>query len=190
MIATPASSKRFAHSGLEAMKTGMLLTKATPASSAHFGVEFGRLLAADRQVVHQHVGARTLQFGDDLFLGRLRVVGDHEGAIVLILAHMVGDAVQLLAHLHDRAGVAHVRCEHRGAVRLGEDRLRHVLADLATIDVPGRDDLDVARLVAAHVEMHQADLVVSPLAIMLETLHERAGAVADADDGDADRTHE
>jgi hypothetical protein len=35
MIGTPALRKRSAQAASEAMNTGMLLTKATPASSAH-----------------------------------------------------------------------------------------------------------------------------------------------------------
>ncbi|PAV69713.1 hypothetical protein WR25_08442 [Diploscapter pachys] len=135
-----------------------------------FGVEFGRFLAADGQVVHQHVGAARLQVGDDLLLSRLRVVGDHEGAIVLVVAHMVGDAIEHGAHLHDRAGRGDVGGEDRGAIGLGEDRLGDVLAHLARIDIPGGDDLDVRRLIAADFPVHQADRVVRAFAIIFESL--------------------
>ena len=53
------------------MNTGMQLTNATPRLERAFGVEFGRLLRADRQIVDHHVGAGLAQHRDDLVLGRL-----------------------------------------------------------------------------------------------------------------------
>ena len=78
--------------------------------------------------------------------------------------------------------------EDGGAIGLREDRSGDVLADLAAVDVPGGDELDVLGPVAAEVPVHQPDLVVgAAILIMGEALHERARAIADADDGDVDR---
>ena len=63
-----------------------------------------------------------------------------------------------------------------------------VLADLVGVDVEGGDELDVADVVAAEVDVHEAgdELVVGGVAVVVDALHERRGAVADAHDGDAD----
>ena len=73
-------------------------------------------------------------------------------------------------------------------VRLRVDRLAEVLADLVLVDVEGGDELDVADVVAAEVDVHQArdEVVVVRVLVVVATLDEAARAVADADDGDAD----
>jgi hypothetical protein len=78
--------------------------------------------------------------------------------------------------------------EHRRAIGLLEDRAGDVPADLAAVNVPGGDDPDVLGPVAAQVPVHQPDLVVgSAILVVGEPLHQRAGAIADSDDGDVDR---
>ena len=91
------------------------------------------------------------------------------------------------AALDGDAEVGHVG-ELDGVVGRGEDRLAQVLADLVGVDVEGGAELDVADVVAAEIDVHQAgdELVVRGVAVVLDALHERRGAVADADDGDAD----
>ena len=73
-------------------------------------------------------------------------------------------------------------------VLAGEDRLREVLADLVGVDVEGGAELDVADVVAAEVDVHEAGhgLARIGVAVVLHALHERARAVADADDRHAD----
>ena len=73
-------------------------------------------------------------------------------------------------------------------VRLGEDRLRQVLADLVLVDVERGHELDVADVVAAEVDVHQArdEVAILGVGVVVAALDEAAGAVADADDGDAD----
>jgi hypothetical protein len=102
---------------------------------------------------------------------------------------MLGDAVEDIAHRDLHAAGGNLGTEDRGAIGLGEDRLGHVLADLARVDVPGGDDADVAGLIAAQIPVHQADRIVRALAIMGKALNERAGAIANADDGDFDGIH-
>src|SRR5262249_46036018 len=84
------------------------------------------------------------------------------------------------------AGLRHV-AELHGVVLAAEDRLGEVLADLLLVDVDGGHELDVPDVVAAQVDVHQAgDLLgLRSVLVVLDALHERGGAVADADDGDA-----
>ena len=57
-IGSPASWNFWAHTGSEAMKTGMALTNADPGLEAGVGVEALGLLGADRQVADQDLGTR------------------------------------------------------------------------------------------------------------------------------------
>ena len=68
------------------------------------------------------------------------------------------------------------------------DRLGEVLADLLGVDVEGGDELDVADVVAAEVDVHQARDLLGGVGVLvvLDALDEGVGAVADADDRDAD----
>ena len=68
------------------------------------------------------------------------------------------------------------------------DRLGEVLADLLGVDVEGGDELDVADVVAAEVDVHQAGDLLGRVGVLvvLDALDEGVGAVADADDRDAD----
>ena len=72
-------------------------------------------------------------------------------------------------------------------VLAGPDRLAEVLADLRRVDVEGGGELDVAHVVAAEVDVHQAGDALGGVgvAVVVDALHERRGAVADADDRDA-----
>ena len=81
----------------------------------------------------------------------------------------------------------HVR-ELDGVVRVRPDRVREVLADLVLRDVEGGGELDVADVVAAEVDVHEAgdEVVGRRVLVVLDALDERAGAVADPDDRDAD----
>jgi len=101
---------------------------------------------------------------------------------------MVGHAVQLRAHLHDRAGFRHLGVKYLGAVRLGEDRLAQIQPDLARIDVERGDEFDVADLVSTDVFMDQPVGGVAG-GIVILALHQAARAVADPDDGDLDPRH-
>ena len=81
------------------------------------------------------------------------------------------------AALHRDARVRHLGEVDR-VVLAADDGLREVFPDL----------LGVAHVVAAEVDVHETrdELVVRGVAVVVHALHERGGAVADADDGDAD----
>src|SRR3546814_17849154 len=73
--------------------------------------------------------------------------------------------------------------KHSRAVRTGENRLGHVLADLAPADVPRRDDIDIARPVSGHIPVAEADsCVCPPIGIFGDALNERTGTVPTTDD--------
>jgi hypothetical protein len=61
------------------------------------------------------------------------------------------------------------------------------MADFACVDVEGGDEFDVADVVAAQVDVHEAgdEFICRRIAIFVDALNERGRAVADADDGDA-----
>ena len=93
---------------------------------------------------------------------------------------MIRNAVQLAAHANDRPTRRDFVAEDFGAIGLGEDRLGHVLADLAPVNVPGGDHLNVAGTVAPHFAVHKSDRLVRAGPIVGETLDQGAGAVSDA----------
>ncbi len=87
-------------------------------------------------------------------------VGEHEAAFVGVVGHVFGDAVENLAHANRRSGLGHVLAKNGGAVRLGEDRFGNIAADLAAVDVPGGDNLEVLGPVAAEIPVGEPDLLV------------------------------
>ena len=75
-----------------------------------------------------------------------------------------------------------------GVVLAREDRVGEVEADLLGVDVERGDELDVAHVVLAELDVHQAGNagVLIGVLVVLNTLHERGRAVAHADDRDPD----
>src|SRR6185295_3468831 len=100
------------------------------------------------------------------------------------------EPVERMPALDRHAGGRHVGEPDR-VVRLGEDRLGDVGADLLRVDVERGDDADVADVVAAKLDVHQAGdrLVGVGILVVLQTLHEGRGAVAKPHDRDANLTH-
>ena len=78
------------------------------------------------------------------------------GALVIFCLEVLAEAVvghpalDLDAEARDLVG------ELQRVVLAGEDRLGQVLADLVGVDVEGGGELDVADVVAAEVDVHQA----------------------------------
>ena len=75
-----------------------------------------------------------------------------------------------------------------GVVLAGDDGLGEVAADLLGVDVERGDELDVGDVVVAEADVHQArdGRGLVGVAVVLDALDERGGAVPDADDGDLD----
>ena len=161
------------------MKTGIALTNPTPACEGLLGVPLGRLLAADRQVADHDVDFALLEDADDVGGLARRLLDD--------LAEVLAQAVVDHAAVHVDAEVLDLLEDVR-VVRLRVDRFGQVLADLVLVDVERRHELDVADVIPAEIDVHQARDEVGRLGVLVvvAALHQAAGAVADADDGDAD----
>jgi hypothetical protein len=71
---------------------------------------------------------------------------------------------------------------------LVKSRLAQVLAHLVDVDVKRRGELDIADVIPAQVDMHQPrhGVAIFRITVVLHALHQRAGAIADADNGDPD----
>ena len=143
-------------------------------------VPLGRLLGADRQVGDDDVGLGVLEDLRDVD-GRALGLGD-------LLLEVLAEAVVGHAALDGDAQVRDVVRELDRVVLARPDRLGEVLADLVGVDVERGRELDVADVVAAEVDVHEAGdgLVRVGVAVVVDALDERVGAVADADDGDPD----
>ncbi len=108
------------------------------------------------------------------------------GAFVDDLGDVLAEAVVGHAAVDGDPGLRHVG-ELDRVVRMRPDRVGEVLADLVRRHVERRRELDVGDVVAAEVHVHQArdELVVRRVLVVVHALDERVGAVADADDRDA-----
>ena len=177
-IGTPASVNFCAHSGLLAMNTGIAFTNADARVEAGLRVVALRVLGTDREVRHEHVGLRVAQ--------RLRDVDRLGRRLLDDLAVELAEAVERRAALHEHAEFGDLG-ELDRVVDAREDRLAEVEADLLGVDVERGDELDVADVVAAELDVHQPGdaLVRVGVAVELDALHEAARAVADAGDRDA-----
>ena len=151
------------------------------------GVELCRLLRSDRQVVDHDVGAGLAQRGDHLVPIGFGLIGGHEGPLVDMIGHMIGHAVQRSPHLHLGSGRRHLLAKCLRAVGPGEYRVGHVAPDLALVDIPGGDDADIGGPVSRQLQVHEPGHVVGARPVMRDALHQRGGAIADADDGEMDR---
>ena len=143
------------------------------------GVEAVGGLAAHRQVGHEDVGAGVTQHLRDV--DRLLVrLGDR-------LPVEPAQPVEGVAALHRDVQRRDVGDLDR-VVLAREDRLGQVPTHLLGVDVEGGDERDVPDVVAAEVDVHQPGYTARRIgvAVVVDALHERRGAVADADDRDPD----
>ena len=163
------------------MNTGMALTKRDPGVEARLGVVLLRLLGADREVRHEHVGLRVAEHLGD--------VDGRGGRLLAGLAVVLAEPVEGRTALHRDTEVRHL-AELDRVVLAGEHGLADVDADLVGVDVERGDELDVADVVAAELDVHEAGHPLGRIGVpvVLDALEQRAGAVADTGDGEADRT--
>ena len=110
-------------------------------------VPLRRHLRADREVVDDDVGLRVAEDPDDV-VGLARRLRDD-------LREVLADPVVRHPAADGDAGLRDVG-ELDRVVRVRPDRLGEVLADLVGGDVEGGGELDVADVVAAEVDVHQA----------------------------------
>ena len=153
--------------------------KPTPAWRACSTYHLVACSRTDRQVADHDVDLALLEDADDVGRGPGRLLDD--------LAQVLAQAVVGHPALDGDAGVGDLLEDER-VVRLRVDRLGQVLADLVLVDVEGGHELDVADVVAAEVDVHQArdEVVDLGVLVVVAALDEAARAVADADDRDAD----
>ena len=156
----------------------------------HLGIEAGlrivllRLLRTDRKVGDQDVSAGPAQHRSHV--DRL------ERGLLDGLAVVLAQSVERRAPQHRDAELAD-RGEADGVVLTGEDGLTEVQSHLGRVDVEGGHELDIADVVAAEADMHQTRHALGRVGVpvVLDALHQRAGAVAHSSDGDPDlRAHE
>jgi hypothetical protein len=136
-------------------------------------------LVADRKVRDDHVGVGVLEDVDD--------VGGGAGRLGDLLLEVLAEAVVGHPAVDRDAERGHLVGELQRVVLAGEDGLGEILADLVGIDVERGGELDVADVVAPQVDVHQAGdrLARVGVPVVADALHERARAVAHADDRDA-----
>jgi DNA-binding transcriptional ArsR family regulator len=142
-------------------------------------VPLGRLFAAHREVGDHDVDPALLEDADDVRRRARRLLDD--------LAEVLAETVVRHPAVDRHAEVGDL-LEDEGVVRLGIDGLGEVLAHLVLVDVEGGHELDVADVVPAEVDVHQAGDLLARLRVLVvvAALHEAGRAVPDADDGDAD----
>src|SRR3546814_14752973 len=104
-------------------------------------------------------------------------VGGLEPAIRRHLRHMSGIPVKHRSHLHHCSGRPDSFAKAGGAIGWGENRLRHIAADLAPVDIPGRYNLYIGRTVAPHLPMAETSEIVHSVCIILDALHQPPGAI-------------
>ena len=94
------------------------------------------------------------------------------------------------APLYLYSQVRHI-AELVGVVGRGEHRLGEVFAHLILINIKGGDEVDIANVVTAQVNVHypRHELVFFSFLVEVDPLDKRAGAVSHADDGNIDFGH-
>jgi hypothetical protein len=84
--------------------------------------------------------------------------------------------------------------ELEGIVRVGVDGLRKILSDLRVHDIDRCAEFNIAHMVSAQIYMHQTrdSVCFGGIAVEMDTLHQRRGTVANANDRDTNFfiTHE
>ena len=143
------------------------------------GVELCRLLRPDGQVADHHVDLGVAQC--------LHHVDRGVGGLLDGLHVVLAEAVEGVTPLDGDTGGRHVG-KLDGVVLAGADGVGEVLADLLAVDVERCHEVDVTHVVLAQHDVHQpgdAGLGIG-VAVVLDALHQRRCAVADADDGYAD----
>ena len=155
-----------------------------------FRVKARSLLRSDGDIIEQNFGTAIFQFAHDFRLRQFRCTGADEGPVLGIVRHMFGNAVEHRSHAHDHVTRGNVSLKNLGAVRLGKNRLVHIHADFAGIDIESGNHLDVTRQVAADLGVHQTGnpSATTLWGVIMNSLDKRAGAVSYPCNRDSDAT--
>ena len=141
------------------------------------GIPLDRFLTADRQVIDHDVGPGGLEDADDVG-GRAGGLGNDLGEVLTqpIMGHAALDLDSQMGYVRELDRV----------VVSGEDRVREVLTNLIFVDVEGGGELDITDVVPAQVDVHQSGDRCPRLrvAVILDALDQRRGAVAHTQDRD------
>lgn len=146
-IGTPASVNLSAHSLVPADEDRESVDERDLGVDGALRVELRSDLGTDGEVADENVDLLVLEDLDDVDRG-VRGLLDR-------LAVVLAQAVVGVAALDGHARVRHVR-DLDGVVLAGSDGVREVEADLLRVDVEGGDELDVADVVLAELDVHQA----------------------------------
>jgi hypothetical protein len=144
------------------------------------GVVLLRFLRSHREVGDENFGSACAQHLGDVDRSGGRLFDD--------LAVVAAETVESWPALDVDAEGRHVGETDR-VVLTRPDRLRQVEPDLLGVDVEGGHDLGVPDVITAEDHVHETRDGVGRVsrAVVLDALQQRAGAVADACDGDLDR---
>jgi hypothetical protein len=107
---------------------------------------FDRALRADRQVTHEHLGARRPQRSGNI--GRLEI-DDSECIIVRIIGHVRRDPVKDRTGFHNHVRNRLCALKDAAADRLREDGFFQRATDLSPVDVERRNELHIAATIPA-----------------------------------------
>ena len=142
-------------------------------------VPLGGLFAADREVAHDDVDLPLAKDADHVVGLARRLLHDPREVLA---DPVVGHAT---AYPHARVGDIG---EAIGVVGRGVDGVGEVFADLVPVDVERGNEVDVPQVIPPEVDVHDPRDAIGGLgiAVVVDALYERARAVADAHDGDAD----
>src|SRR5579884_914331 len=146
-------------------------------------VPLRRLLATDRQVTDDDIRLGLLEDVDDIGR-RAGCLGDDLGQVLAepVVGHASLDGYALERDIGELVGV----------VLSGEDRFGEILPDFLGVDVECAAEFDIADVVAAQIDVHQAGylLIVRGILVVLNALNESRGAIPNADNSYANFSQE
>ena len=140
------------------------------------GVPLGRHFAAHRQVVDDHIHLPLFEDAGNIGGGMVGLFDQ--------VGNIAADAVVGHSPFHRDAQAGDFG-ELDGVVRRGENGIGEVFAHLVFVDVKGGHHLDVLDAVVADPVVHHPGNLRrgGNFHILVDSLHQRGGAVAHADDG-------
>ncbi len=146
------------------------------------GIKLGRLFRANRHVANQNIRFRLAQ--------SLRYIHRLGGGFIHHVLVVEAEPVKSRPSLHLDTQVAYVGKANR-VVLSRPHRLCQVLADLGCVDVESGHEINVAYVISAEVDMHQAryQLVRIGIPVVLDALDQGVGTVADSRDRHAYSAH-
>src|SRR2546427_2013112 len=163
------------------------INKATPCIQCRLCIEPCTLATPNRKIIHQNIGLRIAQL--------LRHINGFRPLLVIHvedLPHMRRNPIEYGTRFHRHVHVWHIADLH-DTVRLRENRLAKVPADLFLVDLEGGNEGNVLDRVVAELGMHEscgkAILGRRILPIILNALYQGARTVANASKGNLDLSH-